>query len=97
MRLFIKCDCLCRCYLSGERFHPSIQPALVTCGLVLRNEALIDHAVDDRHCFLVRCCRCVLVAGITGLDDILDLGSHHGAQAHVVLTGFLRLAGALAS
>ena len=98
-RLLINCNALClrRRYLSGERFHASIQPTLMARGFVLRNDTLIDHAVDDRYGILVRRCGCIFIAGITGLDDILDLGSHHRAQAHVVLAGFLRLAGALAS
>ena len=34
-----------------------------------------------------------LVAGIAGLDDVLDLGAHAGAQPHVVLASFLGLPG----
>jgi hypothetical protein len=67
----------------------------VSRGLVLVDDALVDHAIDDRHGVLVSCHGSVFVAGITGIDDILDLASHQGAHAHIGLAGFLRLAGAL--
>ncbi len=44
-------------------------------GFVLVNDALVDHAVDDRYGILVGCYRSILVAGITGIDDILDFGA----------------------
>ena len=69
----------------------------MTRGFVLGDYALVDHAIDDRNSILVRCCCRFLVAGITGLDDVLDFRAHHGAKAHIVLAGFLRLAGALPS
>jgi len=83
--------------LSGECFNPGVQTALMTRGLVLGNNAFVDHAVDNRHCILVGCNRCIFVAGITCIDDVLDLGAHHGAQTHVVLTSLFRLTGALPS
>jgi len=61
--------------LGGERFDPLVQPALMASGLVLIDDALVDHAVDDRYRILVGCNSSILVAGITGLDDILDLGA----------------------
>ena len=69
----------------------------MTSGLVLGNNALVDHAVDDRYSILVGCCSCFLVAGIACIDDVFDLGAHHGPHTHVVLAGLLRLAGALPS
>ena len=63
-------------------------------GLVFVDDALVDHAVDNRHSVLVGCCSSFLVAGITGLDDILDLAAQHGTHRHVVLARFLGLAGA---
>jgi hypothetical protein len=81
--------------LGGERFDPLVQPALVASGFVLVNDAFVYHAVDDRYGILVGCNCSVLVAGITGLDDILDFGAQKGAQTHIVLTGLFRLAGAL--
>jgi GTP-binding protein len=83
--------------LSRERFDPGVQSALVTSGLVLGNNAFVDHAVDNRHSILVGCRRCFLVAGITCLYDALNLGPHHGAHTHVVFAGLFRLAGALPS
>ena len=79
----------------GECFNSLVQPAFVASGFVLVDDALVDHAVDDRHGVLVGCCRSVLVAGITGIDDILDLGAHEGTHAHIGLAGLFRLARAL--
>ena len=82
--------------LSGREFLDApVQSALVASSLVLGHDALIDHAVDDRDCRLVRSLGGFLVSGVTGFHDILDTGTHHRAQAHVVLAGLLRLAGAL--
>ena len=64
-------------------------------GLVLVDDTLVDHAVDDRDGVLVGCYGSVFVAGVTGLHDILDLGAHQGAQSHIVFTGLFGLAGAL--
>ncbi len=66
-------------------------------GFVLVDDALVDHAVDDRYGILVGRNSCVLVARITGVNDILDFATHQGAQTHIVLTGLFRLAGALSS
>lgn len=83
--------------LGGERFNPLVQPALVTSGFVLIDDALVNHAVDDWYGVLVGRNSSIFVACIACVDDILDFGTHQGAQTHVVLTGFLRLAGALPS
>ena len=64
---------------------------------ILIDDALVDHAVDDRYGILISCYRSILVAGIAGLDDILDFGAQKGAQTHIVLTGLLPLTGALPS
>jgi len=79
----------------GECLDSLVEAALVAGSLVLIDDALVDHAVDDWHSFLVSCHSSVFVAGITGLDDILNLGAHQGAHAHIVLAGLLRLARAL--
>lgn len=63
--------------------------------LVLIDDALIDHAVDDRDGFLVGGRGRVLVARIAGIDDILDFAAQQRAQAHIMLTGLFRLTGAL--
>jgi len=83
-------------YLSnGECFDSLVQAALVTCSFVLGHNAFVDHTVDHRHSLFIggRCC--VLVAGITCLNNVLDLGAHKRTHAHVVLAGLFRLAGAL--
>ena len=64
-------------------------------SLVLVDDAFVDHAIDDRYGVLIGCHGSVLVAGITSLDDTLDLGTHQSAHAHVGLAGLFRLAGAL--
>ena len=81
----------------GEGFNSLVQPALVASGLVLVDDALVNHAVDDGHGILVGCRGSVFVAGITGLDDILDLCPHEGAHAHIGLAGLFRLPCALPS
>ena len=66
-------------------------------GFVLINDALVNHSVDNRYGVLVGRNSRIFVACIACVDDILDFGTHQGAQTHVVLTGLLRLAGALPS
>ena len=68
-----------------------VQASLVPSCLVLGHDALVDHAVNDRNGGLIGSLGGVFVAGVTGLDDILDPGTHQGTLAHVVLAGFLRL------
>ena len=63
--------------------------------LILVNDALVDHAVDNRNGVFIRSHSCILVAGVTGLNDVLDLSAHARAQAHVVLASLFRLLGAL--
>jgi len=69
----------------------------MSCGFVLGNNAFVNHAIDDRYSRFIGSGSSVFVAGITGVDDVLNLGAHHRAQTHIVLAGLLRLAGALAS
>jgi hypothetical protein len=76
-------------------FNALVESALVPCCLVAGNDAFVDHAIDHRDGIFIRCYRSIAVAGITGIDDFLDFGAHERAQAHVLLAGFLRLAGAL--
>ena len=79
----------------GERFDSLVQAALVASCLVFVDDAFVNHAIDDRHGFPVGRHSSVFVAGITGLDDTLDLGTHQGAHTHIGLAGLFRLAGAL--
>jgi hypothetical protein len=76
-------------------FNALVESALVPCRLVTGNDAFVDHAIDHRDSIFIRCYRSIAVAGITGIDDFLDFGAHQRAQAHILLAGFLRLAGAL--
>jgi hypothetical protein len=73
-----------------------VQAALVPRCLVLVNDALVGHAVDDRHRLGVGRFRLLRVAGLDGGDDALDVGAHEGTQARVVRAALLGLAGALA-
>ncbi len=63
-------------------------------GLVFGHDAFVNHAVNDRNRGLVGRLGRLFVAGVTRFDDVLDLGTHQGTHAHVVLAGLLRLAGA---
>ena len=71
-----------------------VQAALMASGLVLGHDAFVDHAVNDRNGGLIGGLGCFLIAGVTRFDDIFDSRTHQGTQAHVVLAGLLRLAGA---
>ena len=64
--------------------------------LVLADDTLVDHGVDYRNSVFVRShCR-VFVAGVAGIDDSLDFGTHKRPLTHVSLAGLLGLARALA-
>ena len=65
-------------------------------SLVLVDDALVDHAVDDGHGGFVSVRRCCLVAFFDGTDDILDVRPQLRALAHLVKPGFLGLLGAFA-
>jgi len=80
--------------LSGKRLNHLIQTALVPRGLVLVNNAFVNHAVDNWHCGAVSRYGCFLVAFLDRLYDVFDMGPHFGAKAHLVEPRFLRLAGA---
>jgi len=78
----------------GEGSHSLVQTALVTRSFVLGHDAFINHTVDYWNSILVGRCCSVFVAGITGLNDVLDFGAHKRTLAHIVLTGLFRRAGA---
>jgi len=65
--------------------------------LVLGYDTFVDHAIDDRHGGFVSGYGAVFITGVTGPYDVLDLCAHHGAKAHIVLPGLLRLTSALLS
>src|SRR5690606_27627849 len=67
-----------------ERLHSGIQPALVTSGLVLVNDTLVSHPVDDRHCLGVGSRRILIIAFGDGLDDVLHVGANHGTKTCVM-------------
>jgi len=82
------------CLLCSEGFNHLIQAALVSRGLVLIDNALVNHRIYDRHGGVVGRCRHLLVAFLDGLNHVLDMGSHFGAKPHFVKSGLLRLTGA---
>ena len=63
-------------------------------GFVLVDNVLINHAVDHGDSLFIGGLCGIFVTSITGLDDIFDFRTHHGAQAHIGLAGLFRLAGA---
>jgi Tfp pilus assembly ATPase PilU len=65
-------------------------------GLVLENQALGRHAVEQRDGATVGGLGSGLVAGVDRLDHLLDLGAHHAALAGIPLAALLGLACALA-
>src|SRR5690606_14135795 len=81
--------------LLSSALEVGVETALVPGCLVLVDEALACHAVDDGHRFGVELLRVVLTAFGERLHDLLDVRAHHRAQARVVLAVLLRLAGAL--
>ena len=68
-----------------------VHATLVPSCLVLGHNAFVDHAVNDRNRGFISSLGRFFVAGVAGIDDVLDLGTHQGTQAHVVLAGLLRL------
>src|SRR5690606_4657209 len=82
-------------FASAHRANVAVQAALVPGGLVLVDDALVGHAINDRHGGLVGGFGVGLVAGLDGLRDFLHLGAHHRAQARIVLAMAFRLPGAL--
>ena len=70
--------------LRAQCLHLGIQAALVASGLVLVNDALIGHAVDDRYGAGISGLGCLRVTAFYGSVYFLDLGAHQGAQAGVV-------------
>lgn len=76
--------------------HHFIQSALMPGSLILVNNALVDHSVDDRYGACVVGRRGSLVARFNRLDDILDKSTHFRTLRHVVLASLFTLSGALA-
>ena len=64
-------------------------------GLILVNDALVGHFVDDRHGFFEGGLGGVFVLLLHGLQDLFDVGAQHGTQTGVVLAMVFRLTRAL--
>lgn len=85
--------------LSGS-FHRSnggVQAGFVSSGFVVVDETTTSHFVDYWNGTLVGGFRTGFVTGADGLHDVLDMGPHHGALAHVALPVSLCLSGPLLS
>src|SRR5690606_20882905 len=68
--------------------------ALVTSSFVLVDDALVGHTVDHRHSQGVGGLGFGQIFGVDSLDYVLDVGTHHRAQACVVAAALLSLIGA---
>src|SRR5690606_24500880 len=76
---------------SGECLDVRIQAALVTSSLVLVDDALVGHAVNDRYGGGVGSVGLAEALGVERLGHVLDVGTDHGAQAGVMATTLLSL------
>ena len=66
--------------LSNAKLHCTngrVQAALMTGSLVLVDQTTACHAVDNRNGSLVSFFCGALVTFINGLDDLLDVRTHH--------------------
>src|SRR5690606_12647488 len=82
---------------SGKSLDGGGQAALVASGLVLVDDVLVSHAIDDAGGLAEDFVGSCLVAGVDGLANTLDRGTQHGTDAGVVFVAGHCLAGALAS
>ena len=77
----------------SERPDHLVQPALVPGSLISVDDALVDHAVNDGYSSFVGSGSSILVSLLDSGNDCLDMGTHFGAQSHVVESGFVGLSG----
>ena len=83
-------------FLALQRLDVRIQPRLVPGSVVPVDETLAGHSIDDGHRCLEGGGCVVVVAPLDGTLDFLDSGARHRAQARIVASALLALAGALA-
>lgn len=81
---------------SVQSLNPQVKAALVTCGFIPVDKALIDHAVDNGYCGLIGYFRISFLTSGDGVHDLLDVSTQHGTFAGVPQTPDLRLFGAFA-
>src|SRR5690606_9255583 len=88
--------CICRTQSGGgsQGLDVCVQAALVTSGLVLGDDALVGHAVDDRNGSSVGGLGFFQILGVDRFYNVLDVGTNHGAQACIVIAALLGLLGA---
>ena len=82
----------------GSGFHRSkhlVQAAFLAGCLVLVDDALVDHVVDDRERSRVKLLRFFLVSICDGRKHAFDVSARLGAHCHVVAPTLLVLASAL--
>ena len=80
-----------------HRANMLVQAGLMTGCLILVNNALARHLVDDGNRCLVGCLCGALVAAGNCVNHFLDVGTHHAAIAGIAYTVFFRLTGAFFS
>lgn len=60
-------------------------------GLILMDQALVGHAIDDRHRSGISSRRGFFVTTFDSLDHLFDVGAHHRARAGIALAMLFRL------
>jgi len=73
----------------------TVETALVTSGLVLVDQALTSHVIENRYSVLERCFSSRFVTFGNCGEHTLDLGAHHRTLAGIALTAFLGLTNSL--
>ena len=81
------------CALQG--LDPGAQAALAASNLVLREDAFVDHAVQNRLSLLESSLGFFVVAGFDLGLDLFHVSTSHGTQACIVLAVLLVLTCAL--
>ena len=80
-----------------ESANLSVETALVTSSLVLMNQALTSHMIENGYRFFQSRLSRGFVAIFNGFENALYLRAHHRALAGVALASGFRLPGAFSS
>ena len=71
------------------------QPAFMPSSFIIVENALVNHAVNDRHRFAVACRGDLTITAMDGVNYLFYIGAHLRTHGHVVATAFLTGAGTL--
>jgi len=93
--LLLKVGCILGSFGENQSFNLSIQTAFVTGSFILVNNAFISDTVDDRYGCLESFSGDRSITSGDSFDHFLDIGTHHGAQAGIMLAALFVLAGTL--